>query len=513
MYGCAFLLKRIERHSRAMRAQTDQKITPVSEARRVVVQHDPVNELVVLAAAIVSPEVRAKLVKMIQPDHFLVREHAAIWAGLQELERRKLAYDPATLQQIAGDTVDIKFALQLEELRPEVPENLDFHIQTLMWDRARATAATGPIAALVDAVHNPREAPERVRALARQVGAAFDGHSDRRFLRDPDELVRDQMATIEQRAAGFAVYPFGIHGLDFFDDRHEDGEQKQRLVPGVAPKTITVVTGVSGAGKSTMLGHMILGLARRKRRVAVGAWEMGSGMNLELLACLSLKYSRSRLMTGRLDYDQKVALERTMQGISKYVRFIDNPFRRMGGDKKKASNDRNLDLVQGYLTDCGADVFVADLWERCLVSTDVEEEKQALFRQQAMADDMKMACILAAQQKLKEIEQRTDKRPTRDCIKGSGAWTEVSDTILGFNRPALWKRVDDNVFEALVLKQRYGEWPLQIEFDWEPDTGQIAGGRSVPYDPPGTSGDTEAKDSWVGIPKAPTGKRKGKGRD
>jgi hypothetical protein len=86
------------------------------------------------------------------------------------------------------------------------------------------------------------------------------------------------------------------------------------------------------------------------------------------------------------------------------------------------------------------------------------------------------------QQRLKDIELRPDKRPTREGIKGSGAWTEVPDNIFGVHRPALWKPVPDNVLEIDVLKQRYGKWPLAVEFDWDPDRGQISGGRSVEYD-------------------------------
>ena len=65
-------------------------------APEVVVPVDAVNEQVILAAAMVDAAARADLVMRLQPDHFFVDAHKAAWAGIQEMERRKLAYDPAT---------------------------------------------------------------------------------------------------------------------------------------------------------------------------------------------------------------------------------------------------------------------------------------------------------------------------------------------------------------------------------------------------------------------------------
>ena len=89
--------------------------------------------------------------------------------------------------------------------------------------------------------------------------------------------------------------------------------------------------------------------------------------------------------------------------------------------------------------------------------------------------------VLVQQQKLKEVEQRDDKRPTRDTIKGSSAWVDVADTILGVNLPSLWKAVPEDMLEIIVLKQRYGRWPLLMEAEWQPDGGCIMSCRSTSF--------------------------------
>lgn len=455
-----------------------------TKGRELVFRNDPTNEAVVIAAALCSGERAAAFRKEAvrhPPDAFLTPEHATIWKAVREAYNRNLPPEPATLNRLSGGDVDIAYVAELMAARPDVPddETLRFALDALAWDRQKHVAVTGPIEGLLDAIQKGAD-PERVRGLARAVSASFDGWGARQHLLDPQELVRQQIADMRERMVGRAVYPYGVPGLDFFDPVDGAEENRRRMIPGAKPGQVTVVTGVPGSGKSTTTARIVLGLARQKRRVLYGAWEMTGGVTLELLACMSLGWSRSDLTEGRFKNEHLREIETRMLALSKWVRFLANPFRRAGGGKP--SNERNLDLVHGYLADAGCEIFVADLWKRALVDARPEDEEEALYRQQAMAEELGIHAILIQQQRLKDIELRPDKRPTREGIKGSGAWTEIADTILGIHRPALWKNVSDCVLEVDILKQRYGKWPLAVEFDWDADRGMISGGRSVEYE-------------------------------
>lgn len=475
------------------------------------VPNDPINEQVLIAAALVDDDVRRRLVKAFPtPDAFYADKHKAIYAGLIELERLKLAYDPATLQRLSPD-VDIRILETLATARPDVPANLDFHIDNLAWDAQRAQATGGPISALLEAVQNPKESHERVKALARQVGECFEGEFGRaRYLRNPKEVVRAAMASLHRRVAGEAYYPYGIPGLDYYDADALNAKNvniggTRRIRPGASPGTISMITALSGSGKSSFAAHVILGLARQKRRILVGAWEENAPVTIELLATLSLKWSRSRMLDGKsnrlkdedsLDYDplspeELVQVEEKMHAISKYVKFFDNPFQRNKGRStgRKVSNDDHLDIIHDHIAESGCNVFIADLWQRCLVETKPEDERHALFRQLAIAEEQKVHVILVHQQRAKDIETRPDKRPTREGIIGSGAWLDVCWTVMAPHLPAKWKRVPDDAMELYILKQRNGPWPIAIQFDWEPDTGQIHGGVSIPVEARGESSD------------------------
>jgi DnaB-like helicase C terminal domain len=480
------------------------------KGRELVFRVNQHAEQVVLAAEIVSAAFRKEFARN-PPDVFLTEEHRVTHAAIREAEHRGLGCDPATLNRLSSGNVDVAYLADLLAARPDVPDEptLRFHVEMLLWDRQRHMALTGPISSLLEALQKG-EVPERVRALSRGVVDCFEGWSDRRHLADPEELIRDQLVDLRLRMSGRAVYPFGIAGLDFIDPPPEIELLKplkwrgnailnveHRMIPAAAPGQVTVITGIPGSGKSTVTALATLGLVRQRRRVLYGAWEMRGGTTLELLAIQSLawdqrvartlglpgnafNWSRKAFKMGRFGEEQLALLEIRMREISKYVRFLRNPFRRRSGEK--SSNERNLDLVQGYLSDSGCEVFVADLWKRCLVKTDPDDEEEALYRQQAMCEELDIHAILVQQQRLKDIEARPDKRPTREGIKGSGAWVEVADNMIGIHRQHLWKDVEDNELEMIVLKQRYGDWPLAVSFEWFPDQGLVAGGRSVKYD-------------------------------
>lgn len=475
----------------AGRRPTQKPQEPAEEkAERVIIPFDPVNEVALVAAALSDSAVLDSLLRRLLPDHFLARENREAWTALGELRRRGLYVDQSSLAAVSGDAV----AAYVEGVREAggVHGNVEWHVQNLLWDAARVTAARGPVPSFLEALRDPKSEPERVRSLARQVASSFEGYEDRRYLHDPKCLVREQMLEVEQRVGGHNSYPYGLLGLDLYDPAEDNG--RRRMIPGTAPGQITVLTGVSGGGKSTVVANMALGIAfpsgiesgEPGRRVVYGAWEMRGGMTLELLSCISLGWSRSDLMegVGRVStHEGRLLLEERMHRVASRIRFMGMPFRRKPGEKP--SNDRNLDLLQGYISDSGCEVFIGDLWKRCLRDTTPDAEEDALIRQQAMVEDLRVHAILLQQQRLKDVEQREDKRPTREGIKGSGAWVEVADTIIAPHRPALWKRMDDNKLEVLILKQRYGKWPLAIEFDWDAERGSVLGGRPIEYERPG----------------------------
>lgn len=445
---------------------------------------DPVNEIVIIGAALVSLEARTRLVKMLPADSFFAKGHPEAWSAICELERQGLAYDPLTVQQISGGRVDTNYLDDVIRMRPEVPHNLEHHIEVMRWDRTRVEVIKGPLSDFVEAIRDPLTDQEVIKRNAEQILATLKSSGTHRYLRDPQVLAREQMAAIRARRGGAACFPYGIDGFDLYgtEEKLDDGTDVSgtwRLVPGCAPKGTTVITGVSGSGKTTVTANIAIAQANIERRVLYGAWEQGSGMTLEMMAAHSLRISKKRLMTGQITDAEEAAIEQEMDRIGAYVRFFEIPFGRKQGEK--LLNDRALDTIQEYIAASRCDVAIFDLWRRALRQFDPDEEECALYRQQAIAQETGIHQILIHQQRLKDLEAREDKQPTREGLKGSGAWVEVPDTIIGVHRESLFKAVPSDQIRLLVLKQRFGVWPLAVDLAFDPDTGAMTDGRSANY--------------------------------
>jgi archaellum biogenesis ATPase FlaH len=473
--------------------------------REHVVRIDPATEQVVLAAMLADADVRRRIVRSIPPDRWQVPAHKAAVAALAELERRQVAYDPAAVRRLFPD-VDTAYLAELYGSRPEVPADLEHYVEGVRWDGLRADAVRGPIASLLEALVDPLTEPARAKSLARAVGEMFGAWKDVARVLPPRDVHAALSRELRERAAGRAVFPYGIPGLDVYQD---EPREPYRLIPAARPGKVTIITGTSGSGKSTLACRIALGQARQRRRTIFGAWEMTANESLELLAVMSLaeegiEVSRTRLQTGAPE-EMIAAVEERAEQIGRWVRFVPNPFQKGG---KAETNDRNLDIIRSLIEDTGADVFIADLWDRCLVDDDPSEIQQALWRQQKICDETRCHGILLQQQRLKDVEQRADKRPTREGIKGTSAWVDVGDTILGAYRPAQWKAVPDDLIVVDVLKQRHAPWPLSVELEWDPDRAWFGRGTSVPYDQPSGREDPGGIDGFLGD----GGKKGGRGR-
>lgn len=274
-----------------------------------------------------------------------------------------------------------------------------------------------------------------------------------------------------------------------------------RSVPSVPVRCIGVSSSthmfLAGRGmvpthNSSLLANIALGLSKQKRRGLYCAWEPKAGLTLELLAAVDLAMSRKRFLQGARAKHPLTDAELTqhaqrMAEIEPYVQFMSNPFRRR--TKARMTNDTNLDEVQEHIVAAGVDWVIFDLWERCLVDTDPGALADALWRTQAMAEELGFHAIVAAQQNIRNEKVRADMRPTVETIKGSSSYAEVADDIILIFRPGRWKpKVGDTTIEFHRAKARY-DVEFAVEAQWDGETGRITGGRTIPTIQAGVSED------------------------
>jgi hypothetical protein len=442
------------------------------------IPHDVLTEQIVLAAAMVDGKMLGDLLPRVKAEHFQETDHAIAWALLAKCQAQGHPVTPETVATMSGGKLDLRYFKDLVSAHPKPPVDIRFHVEALHWDATRAKAVNGPITELLKGLQDPATPPERLRALSKQIPIALEGSGLRTHLRDSKRIVSEHRLTLLKRQNGVALFPTGIDGLDFYppnsiDDDGKDVSGEPLLVPGFEPGKITTVTAISGGGKSTFVAKLALAQARMcaqrdSGKVLMGSWEMPPHDTLELMACISLGLSRKRVKTGQYGKPEVKLICETMEAISQWVRFVDMPFHKERGVRH--THDEVLDEIHGYLADTGATIAFFDLWRRAFRRMkDEADESEALFRQQAIAEETGCHCVLVQQQRLKDVETRSNPAPTREGTKGTSAWVDVSDTMLGVYLPGLMKRVSRNVVQILVLKQRFGRWPLAIEYVWDGD--------------------------------------------
>jgi len=457
----------------------------------VTIPIDTINEQVVIAAVLVDEDLRNQYSLKEPADRFSDKDHALIWDAVRTVIQRGKGFDLQQLHALVSGKVKLEYIQQLVARYPKPPINMAQHISQLRWDHARRNAAEDSVPDFLRALKDPTTSPALVQQTAERVAKSLNVTLDRNFMSNPGLLAAKQAETIRLRREGQACYEYGIPALDYYPN----GEN--RMIPGAAPGKVTLITGASGSGKSVITALIALQQVRMGRRVLYGAWEMGQGDTLEMLANMSFNVqppnaakktkfectplgSRYATSTGSLTDEEQAKFYDRMKGIAEWVRFFDAPFYHDPG--KVYTNEESLAEVYRMVADSGCEVVVFDLWERCIPDGQPGPERRALFAQQQIHKRTNTHGILVCQQKIKEIERKDDKRPGRETIMGSSAWVDIADSILGIYRPAHARAIPDDTMETLVLKQRYGRWPLAIAHDWDGDRMTLENGREVEYD-------------------------------
>lgn len=440
--------------------------------------YDPANEVLVIRAAVALAQTNASafraIVHSIAQDEFLVSKNCAIWRVLREMADRGLAYSSQLMRQLVSNESSDVSEIYLEEIErdAEVPANLQWHVDTLRWDATRARVLNGSLSELVADMTDPRVAPERALSSARSVVRSLEGGSGRRFIRRPDEARNVYAHELRHRREKGSFFPCGFQAVD------------DRMTEGFMPGKTAIITGLSGSGKSTFAAKLAINMARLGRKPLMCVWEMGTISTLDVMMAILTSIPLEDIVKGRYGNEELRRLDKANNWVSKHIRFMENAFfGQLVQERQKRSNMRNLDILEGYIAESGCDEIIMDLWDRILADQSPDAVTDALYRQQNMHVEYNVHGTLLVQLRLKDVEKRSDKRPTRESIKGVGTFVEVADLIFGVHRDAQFKDVPDNALELICLKQRKGKPNWAVRFGWQGETCQISDGIEVPYNP------------------------------
>lgn len=472
---------------------------------RIEVAVDQASQAQALAFALEDEEARRLLVALgVDEDAFTIKEYATLWTDVIEPAFEKgLTLDRTTVAAYVDDANLVELA---EDIRRHKPprENLLDVVDRLRWGSA-IVAASEAVPEFAELLRK-RSRPEDVIIAARVITEALEGGRPVRSRHAKDQkFVDDQIERMKLRKVQ-GRHPFGIPGFDVDESIEDETDRKRyRTTIGTAPGKTTVVTALSGNGKSTFVANLLLAQALVfEKKVLFGAWEDDAGEVLELAAAIHERIDLTSLVMGNLSDDEERRLSETMRLLAERVEFIENPLAR--ARKKREPNDVVLADIHTRILESGAKIAFFDLWAKAFAFNNESEEREALDRQQTIAKETGCHCVLVQQQNLKKVEAREDKRPTREAVFGAAQWVAIADTLVGVYRPDLYKNVPGGTIELPIMKQRRGRWPIGVEADFDAEYGRIYGCRTVPYDEPGTRASASKNELELAI----AGKRAGK---
>mgnify|MGYP001563591171 CR=1 FL=1 len=434
------------------------------------------NEQIVLGSMLTSKDLRKKYLKILTPRDFTAPRHQTIFAALAILDENKLDYIPSTLKGFIPvndeDWGGIEYLRKLESLSAE--ENFEFHLDRVKWDKARVEVLGSHFEEFEKLLKDPNLDPTIATAYLKKIESTLSSARRQSFVISGVAASAMYQADLAGRQTHATARSTGYASLD------------KKLTSPAARGQVTAIAACSSIGKTTFSLNCAYRQAKQWR-VGYLAWESGHNTAIDIICSSSLNIPLRKLVkeSNKLSIEERNRLDEflsTLFGPTSSLSFLKPPPTSIC-DKAKGpweTNDRVLDWVDSQIAEWGIEILYWDLFQKKLPDRRPDSISWALDRVQEMAIKHGTHFALLHQITLKEAELRENKRPTRTLLKGTGAWIETPDTVIGLHRQAVYENgLVDNELEVMCLKQRFGPWPWTIAMDWDGPCCRVTGGREI----------------------------------
>lgn len=427
------------------------------------IEVDLANERVVLATMIKSPAIRRRLSTSVAASEFGDPRHAVVFRVLGSMVKGGLEYSEDTVEDLAGgdDYGGVAYLRALVE-DYEVSPNVDHHVSRLRIDAAKLAVLADDIPAAVEAATDPKGDPVVLSRILRGAALRVE-RTSRSFdlrgkpLRDAyyDDLRLRAIVGDVVEGTGFARFDHGM---------------TRGFVPG-----LSTIVGRPGHGKTTWLANVVRMRTARGKATYVCGWEMVRADYLDMLV------AQETGIPG-VDLGRRVAQfseQERASIVAAVEKFTDrdllaiegNPFPSLPkAEKHWDVNARNLDYLEGVVVrESGRyPLFAIDVVGKLLADRRPDAISEALVRIREIAISAGVHIMLLHHMNRDSAESR----PTLEGIKGSGAFEEESDIIIGIDRPILRasparRRKMSDVLDAHMLKQRKGPAPFAVRYRFD----------------------------------------------
>ena len=466
--------------------------------KKIDIPIDYDNEAVILSNAIKNSKNRDVFSKLVEYTEFRHREHQVIAWSINDILHQGLTCSIDTIL-IRSKFAPVKFPIDFEYVSDvvnnydEIPEsNFNVHLSKLRLDKTKEELSNFYFTSIYNACLNPATdisfLEERLN-YARDIVNKNVTTTQSTFLSMSD-LVDN---FYEQKKTKDNFKSTGFINLDSY------------LTEGYKPRGITILCGLPGSGKSSMLLSSMYSLSHTGVWCPQFAMEMDGMAITTKLAAYASNISVTRIAKEWENFNatEKRIVEYELERLKRnpYLLINDTP-----GQSLKAIREQIMVLQDKLQTEymfASVDLF-GKIKEFQQSDSFAKDYEQQLNRTQAMAKELGVNFGLVAQIN-RGATQRRNNEPRMSDLKNAGAWEEVADLILATHRPSYHSDAEfgekeeelnnryksnfyedeDNPFakstnvlddleshsaEVLILKQRMGEANISVRFIFDPNT-------------------------------------------
>jgi replicative DNA helicase len=387
---------------------------------------------------------------------FYARQHRIIFTAVAGLLTAGKVADVITVGEDLkkrGDLEDVGGLVYLNALAQGVPSAANLRAYArIVHDRARHRAL---IAAADEAVARAWKGGDDLAATLDGITTTFGDLqrlSMRKMPRRLAEIAIERSAHWEALEAGTvaAGWATGIPALD------------KLLGGGLRPGGLYIVGARPAVGKSSFALNILLHLARSGLPGLFLSMEMPDVEVVDRAAVNVGRVSYSALVAGQMDHDNWSRVTEALEGLAGMpVHVDDQPGLTLRDIRAKAKAVKGLRvMVVDYLQ------LAASSRRDANRTLEIEEISRGL---KALAKELGIA-VIALSQLNRDVEKRTDKRPTMADLRDSGAIEQDADVVLFLWLVRELEAEGRRIVGALIGKNRQGRSGTQFGLDFHGDT-------------------------------------------
>lgn len=421
---------------------------------------DVETEVACLASVLLSREALYRVIEILQPEDFYLDKHRIIYGAILELLQKDLPVDLTTVKQrlvdhktfekIGGDPA-------LAELYQSVSTsaNAEFYarrIQELSLRRRLIEVSTESVERCYDMSLGTDELLDEVE---RQI---FDV-TERRISADfkpIDAVLHETMDNIGHWYETKRVVTGVGSGFRKLDE----------MLTGFHAAELIIIAARPGMGKTALALNIVNHIAlKEKKPVLFFSLEMPATQLGMRMLCIDSKIDSQLVRTGYIKTEEMHKLIETSGRLSRSAIFIDDsPSSTVLQMRAKARRlaQKNKDLG----------VIVVD-YLQLITGTNPRIDRHLQIAEisrflKQLARDLEVP-VIALSQLSRQVEHRTDQRPTLADLRESGAIEQDADVVMFIYREEKVKKETERrgVADVIIAKQRngpVGEVPLKF---WE----------------------------------------------